>query len=300
MKANKSPYRKIQRIPTGVAKLDTLLVGGIKVGYMTQFSGATSTGKSSICAMIAAEAQKQGMDVLWFDTERRFKYDLFESLGLDLSRVELVSGGVAETVFDEAEKWAEKEKNCLIVIDSIGGLKARKDSEAKSGEEGFPVVPRLIPPFLRRISDPLQDNKNTLLFINHEKKEFESNAIKTLGGDAVKYAVDDWVRFRLVSNAEAKDTASGEVVGQVVECQVKKGSRVKQTAQLVLLNSGGFSRDYDLMDKCIELGILTRTGNTIWHKEEKLGLVNKARAFIQENPTLQETLKAELQAVLAN
>ena len=60
-------------IPTGSRWLDSIVckgqMGGIPVGKVTEIAGLESTGKSYMAAQVAANAQKQGKLVVYFDSD---------------------------------------------------------------------------------------------------------------------------------------------------------------------------------------------------------------------------------------
>ena len=76
--------------PTEVTEMDFLLVSrwldsiicrgrlaGIPVGKVTEIAGLEATGKSYMAAQVAANAQKMGIDVVYFDSEIRHRPHLF-------------------------------------------------------------------------------------------------------------------------------------------------------------------------------------------------------------------------------
>ncbi len=57
------------KLPTGSKCLDSLLDGGVETGTITQIYGASGTGKTSICLMLAYTTAKSGLKVAYIDTE---------------------------------------------------------------------------------------------------------------------------------------------------------------------------------------------------------------------------------------
>lgn len=290
MKASKSSLRNVKVIPTGLPKLDDLLDGGIGMNRVAQFSGRSSVGKSTVAMGIVANAQKMGLDTLWLDTEHRFHFEKAEALGVNLSDLELEDKQYAEDLFDLAEKWVKKHKG-LVILDSIGGLLTRKDAEKKSGEEGFPEAPRLIPGFLKRISHELADG-GALVLLNHEKVDFASGAIKVLGGRAVEHHSDKWIRLRQLTS---KKIMNGDKrIGDVIEASVQKGAKKGLTCELHLLAGQGFHKDFDLAEEAVARGIITKNGNTFSFGEEKLAVgMGKLRDALKQNE-LAERIKAAI------
>lgn len=267
MKASKSPLRETEVIPTGLTKLDQILDGGIRTRRMTQFSGESGAGKSTISLMLVGNAQDMGMEVLWLDTEHRFQFERADEFGVDLNKVELDDTQHAEALFDLAEDWARKKKRTLIVLDSIGGLLTRREKERSNDEQGFPDAPKLIPAFLRRVMADIALNQHALVLLNHEKKTFEG-AIKILGGDAIKYHSDQWVRLRKITTKQVKQ--GDKVIGDVIEARIRKGKYVHETTELYLLSGKGFSKEQSLVEDAIAAGVLTKDGQSYVFNGEKV------------------------------
>lgn len=89
--SNNSNYRKkIDRISTGSKYLDDLLLGGIETHAITEFYGASSTGKTQLChtlAVIATEPEAISK-ALYIDTNGTFRPERIVSIararGLDI------------------------------------------------------------------------------------------------------------------------------------------------------------------------------------------------------------------------
>ena len=83
--------KKIHRISTGSKKLDELLLGGIETHAITEFYGASSTGKTQLChtlAVIATEPEASSK-ALYVDTNGTFRPERILSIararGLDIA-----------------------------------------------------------------------------------------------------------------------------------------------------------------------------------------------------------------------
>lgn len=288
MKASDSPLRKITNISTGLAPLDEIMDGGIRMRRITQFSGAPSTGKTTISYMAVAEAQKQGYKTMWFDTEKRFEYDFAEALGVNLKKLEYEYEGIAEDVFEKAIAWASKNDG-LVVIDSIGGLHTKKEAESDIAGS-YPDAPKLIPIFIRKLVLAICTHDCAVILLNHEKIDFEGR-LKVLGGVSIPYHASSWVRFRRTN----KKVMSGEVeVATYVEATINKGKNFHAKCELVQNATGGFNMEFVLIDNAIAKGIITKEGNTYSMNGEKLciGLGKLKQMF--EDPAFVLQVKEKL------
>lgn len=287
MKASKSPLRATEYISTGMAPLDEIMGGGIRMRRITQFSGEPSTGKTTTAYMAVAGAQKKGYKVIWFDTEKRFEYDFAESLGVDLDKLELEYENIAEDIFDKTEDWATKNDG-LIVIDSIGGLVTRKEFESKN-EATFPDAPKLIPAFTRRLVLALCTHPCAALLLNHEKKDFEGR-LKVLGGIAIPYHCSTWVRFR---RTPKKVMQGDEEISSWVEAKINKGKNFHKTCLLNQMSTGGFDLQAFILEDALYRELIRKDGNSYYIGEEKICVgMPKLREWAAANvSTLEELIK---------
>lgn len=239
MKASKSPLRERVCVPTGIASLDELLGGGVFMRRIFQVSGRYSCGKSTIAALIVAEAQKLGYDAAWLDVENRFNFDYFASMGVDLDKLDYVNGVVCEDYFAFVHKWIEKHSG-IVVLDSVAALLTRNESEKEDGPS-VPEVPKMIPNFLKRVTNGLAAAKapSALIVLNHEKIDFDG-ALKVIGGRSVEHFVTQWLRLRRMTMKPIKKGA--QQIGDTIEASMKKDVNQFRNIQLELIAGEGFRR----------------------------------------------------------
>ena len=107
-------------IPTGSRWLDSIIckgrVAGIPVGKVTEIAGLESTGKSYMAAQIAANAQKQGKLVVYFDSESAIDPSFLERSGCDLDRLMYVQASSVEFVLETIEELLGATDEKLVLI----------------------------------------------------------------------------------------------------------------------------------------------------------------------------------------
>lgn len=221
MKASKSHLRDRKYVATTLPELDELLGGGIFLRRIAQFSGRYSCGKSTLAAYVVAEAQKQGYDAAWLDVENRFNFDYFAKIGIDLDKLDYENGLVAEEYFKFVHKWIEKHSG-IIVLDSVAALLTKNESEKDDGPS-VPEVPKMIPNFLKKVTNNLAVAKNpsALIFINQERIDF-NGALKVIGGRAVEHFVTQWLRMRRLTAPKQTILKSGKKVADNIEISMMK------------------------------------------------------------------------------
>tara|TARA_Y100000389_G_scaffold83874_1_gene80468 strand:+ start:4757 stop:5986 length:1230 start_codon:yes stop_codon:yes gene_type:complete len=131
-------------IDTGVYLLNAalsakMLDGGIEYGKIFTVAGDSGTGKTFIALSVVKNAQKNGMGVIYIDTEYSLRLDDLPKYGVDNDpeKFKLIRGNKVEDInilltqlLDELKE--EKLKNgdidpFLIVLDSVGQMSSNKE-----------------------------------------------------------------------------------------------------------------------------------------------------------------------------
>lgn len=259
--ASKSPHSQFNVIPTGLASLDKLIgVGGIPFKKIFEISGNYSVGKSTLAMTIVAEAQKNKVNCLWADTEYSWDDTYAQTLGVDTNALSLCQTHFAEEMLDEIEEWASKNKNSLIVLDSIGNLLPR--AEAEKGAEGKVIggQAKLVSVFCRKIIPILAINNIALIVCNHQFTDIMSGKLKTSGGAKLEYARSVWLMLR---KANKRVMHSEAQIGDIIEAEIRKNKVANtkmQKIELTLIYGEGFAKGADLMQESLDKGIITKQG----------------------------------------
>ena len=115
-----NPTQVKEWIPTGSRWLDCIIskgrVAGIPVGKVTEIAGLEATGKSYMAAQIAANAQKQGKLVVYFDSESAIDPGFLEQEGCDLERLMYVQASSVEFVLEMIEELLGATDDKLVFI----------------------------------------------------------------------------------------------------------------------------------------------------------------------------------------
>ena len=117
-------------ISTGNKALDLSLSGGIAWGYAVEWSGFSTTGKTTLMQMMLADAQKRyGAYGIWVDRENSWFNKRAEQLGIDTSNVLVIKPWDIPTVTDAAAMLKNtlskfpKDKYKFVAVDSISSFK---------------------------------------------------------------------------------------------------------------------------------------------------------------------------------
>ena len=129
-----NPTQVKEWIPTGSRWLDSIIckgqVAGIPVGKVTELAGLESTGKSYMAAQVAANAQKTGKMVVYFDSESAIDPSFLERAGCDLGRLMYVQASSVEFVLETVEELlGATDEQLLFIWDSLALTPSVSDVE---------------------------------------------------------------------------------------------------------------------------------------------------------------------------
>ena len=221
-------------ISTGNTLLDYCITnrrdGGVPVGKITEISGEEASGKSLLCAHLAANCQKRGGIVAYIDTENAMNPDFAHQIGVDLNRLVYLQPGTCEEVGTAIEKMIVMTRQkapdqlVLIIWDSIAGTPTKMEIE---GEYELNMNQQLekskvLSKMLRKITQSLGKERICMVFTNQLKTKIGvmyGDPMTTPGGKAVPY--HSTVRVRLTRGSTEKD-GDEEIMGVNTSAKVFK------------------------------------------------------------------------------
>lgn len=213
----------IDRIPTGITKLDTGLGGGFPRGQFVELYGPYSSGKSLISLLTIAQAQKQGLECVYFDIEGSYDEIWAESLGVDIKKLYVTQIDVGEEIVDLVCKLLDAHPG-ILVIDSIAAITTLSEVEKDTDSHFIAPLARLLSYGLKRIK---HHNKNTLIILVNQIREKITNFGSipySPGGNAILHYPS--VRLEVKRDTDFI-TESGKkldknIIGQVCNWRVMK------------------------------------------------------------------------------
>ncbi len=188
-------------IPTGSRWLDSIIckgkMGGIPVGKITEIAGLSASGKSFMATQIAANAQKKGMAVVYFDAESAIDPMFLERAGVDLSKLLYIQAISVEKTLEQIETLLAHagDTQFLFIWDSIAATSTEKDLEGDfNPQSSMAVKPRIFSKAFPKLTIPLAVSQSTLILVNQLKTNITSNVAEAMttpwiapGGKAIEY-----------------------------------------------------------------------------------------------------------------
>ena len=227
-------------IPTGSRWLDSIIAdkgryAGIPVGKITEIAGLESTGKSYMALQVAKNAQKMGIDVIYFDSESALDPSFVEAAGVDLSKLLVIQATSVEFVFETIELFlGENENKMLFIWDSLANTPAVSDLEGDfNPQSSMAVKARILSKAMSKLTIPIANSQSTFLVLNQLKTNIATGPgahiaamttpYVTPGGKTMtyKYSLRIWLTGRKAKNSFVKND-DGEDIGSDVRAKIVK------------------------------------------------------------------------------
>ena len=234
-----NPTEVKEWIPTGSRWLDSIIskgkVTGIPVGKVTEIAGLESTGKSYMAVQIAANAQKMGMMVVYFDSESAIDPSFIERAGCDLERLMYVQASSVEFVLETIEELlGATDEKMLFIWDSLAFTPSVSDVEGDfNPQSSMAVKARILAKGMSKLVIPIADKRATFLVLNQLKTNIPqgpnariiamTTPYITPGGKAMHYAYSlrIWLTGRKAKASFIEDE-KGFRIGSEVKVRLEK------------------------------------------------------------------------------
>ena len=301
MRLGDKTITKVEVIPTGSISLDYALgVGGVPRGRVTEIFGPESSGKTTLCLHIIAEAQKRNGIAAFVDTEHALDVNYAKRLGVDVNNLLLSQPEFGEQALEIVETLVRSGSIDVVVIDSVAALTPRAEIEGEMGDPTMGVQARLMSQALRKLAAAISKSKTCVIFTNQLRQKIGvmfGNPETTTGGNALKF----YASIRLdVRRVEAiKD--GNNVVGNRTRVKVVKNKVAPpfREASFDILYNEGISKIGDLIDLAIENDVIQKSGSWFAYKDERIGQGRDAvKKFLQENEKFHQEIETILRKKL--
>ncbi len=213
---------QVEVIPTGALSLDIALgVGGIPRGRVVEVYGPESSGKTTLCLHVIAEAQKRGGIAAVIDVEHALDPTYAAKVGVDVDSLLISQPDNAESALEIAEALVRSGAVDVIVIDSVAALVPRAEIEGEMGDQHVGLQARLMSQALRKLTGAISRSRTAVIFTNQIREKvgvmFGSPEV-TPGGRALKFYASIRMDIRRVETLKQ----GNETVGSRTRVKVIK------------------------------------------------------------------------------
>lgn len=165
-------HMNIESIPTGSLTVDIALgVGGVPRGRVLEIYGPESSGKTTLCLHVIAEAQKRGGLAAFVDMEHALDPAYAKRIGVNLDTLYISQPDTGEQAFEITETLVRSGALDVIVFDSVAAAVPRAEIEGEMGDSFVGVQARLMSQALRKLSGAIKQSNVAVLFTNQLREK---------------------------------------------------------------------------------------------------------------------------------
>jgi recombination protein RecA len=296
----------IQVVSSGSIGLDIALgIGGYPRGRIIEIYGPESSGKTTLTLHAIAQVQKAGGVAAFIDAEHALDPTYARKLGVKTDELLVSQPDYGEQALEIADMLVRSGAVEIVVIDSVAALVPRAEIAGEMGDSFVGLHARLMSQALRKLTAAISQSECLVIFINQIREKIGvmfGSPETTTGGRALKFYAS--VRLDIRRIGQLKD--GEEVVGGRTKVTVVKNKVAPpfRKVEFDMLYNRGISREGEVLELGINAGAVLKSGTWFSFKhptqgELRLGQgMEKARAFLVDNPDLMAAIEGELRGKL--
>ncbi|HEX8831115.1 MAG TPA: recombinase RecA [Longimicrobium sp.] len=295
------PMVKVSSIPTGAINLDAAIgIGGIPRGRITEIYGPESSGKTTLCLHVIANAQKAGGIAAFIDAEHALDIEYARKLGVDVDNLLVSQPDTGEQGLEIAEVLVRSNALDVVVIDSVAALVPRAEIEGEMGDSHVGLQARLMSQALRKLTGAINRSQTTVIFTNQIREKIGvmfGNPETTTGGRALKFYASLRLDIRRIGSIKDREVLVGNKT-RVKVVKNKVAAPFKQADFDIMFNVG-IDHYGIIVDLGVENDVINKSGAWFSYGDVRLGQGREnAKGFLQENPELAAQIEAKVKDVL--
>ncbi|HET9796679.1 MAG TPA: recombinase RecA [Gemmatimonadaceae bacterium] len=301
MRMDEKEKVRVDAVPTGAINLDAAIgVGGIPRGRVTEIYGPESSGKTTLCLHVVANAQKMGGVAAFIDAEHALDTEYARKLGVDVESLLISQPDTGEQALEICEILVRSGAVDIVVVDSVAALVPKAEIEGDMGDSHVGLQARLMSQALRKLTGAISRSRTIVIFINQLREKIGvmfGNPETTTGGKALKFYASLRLDIRRIGPVKEKE----DVVGSHVRVKVVKNKVAPpfKQAEFDIMYAEGISHTSLLVDIGSEAGIIEKSGAWYSYKGQKIGQGREnAKLYLKDNPAVLAEIEEQVKGVL--
>ena len=291
----------IEAIPTGAINLDAAIgIGGIPRGRISEIYGPESSGKTTLCLQVIANAQRLGGIAAFVDAEHALDVGYARKLGVDVDNLLVSQPDTGEQALEIAEVLIRSNAIDVVVIDSVAALVPRAEIEGEMGDTHVGLQARLMSQALRKLTGAVNRSNTSVIFTNQIRIKVGvmfGSPETTSGGRALKFYAS--LRLDIRRIGAIKD--GQDVIGNRTRVKVVKNKCAPpfKQAEFDIQYNEGVSHTALLIDLGVDHEIVEKSGSWFSYGDLRMGQGKEnSKIFLLENPDIAEEIELRLRTAL--
>ena len=294
MRLGDSQRMKVETMSTGSLAVDLALgVGGLPKGRIIEIYGPESSGKTTFCLSVIAEAQKRGGLAAFIDVEHALDPKYARIVGVNLDDLLVSQPDCGEDALNIMETLIRSNAIDVIVLDSVAALTTKAELDGQMGDATVGAQARLMSQAMRRLTAVVSKTNCVCIFTNQIREKIGvmfGNPETTSGGRALKFFAS--VRIDIRRKDQIK-TPEGKVIGNRTKIKVVKNKVAPPftECEFDIMYDEGISKTGSILDLGLEHKILEKKGAWIAYNGELVGQGrDAAKLTLKEKPELADKI----------
>ncbi len=281
-------------ISTGALSLDIALgIMGVPRGRIVEIFGPESSGKTTLCMHIIANAQRAGgvaVDPVYAS-----------KIGVNVDNLLISQPDCGEDALNIADMLIRSNAVDVLVIDSVAALVPRAEIEGQMGDSFVGLHARLMSQALRKLTGAISRSRTCCIFTNQIREKIGvlfGNPETTTGGNALKFYSSIRMDIRRIGSIKEGD----EVIAARTKVKVVKNKLAPpfRIAEFDINWNEGISRVGSIIDVGTDLGVIEKRGSWFSFNGEQLAQGREqAKTVIGGNKELEDRILKKIRETLA-
>ncbi|MGN0399448.1 MAG: recombinase RecA [Blautia sp.] len=287
----------VESVPTGSLSLDIALgLGGVPKGRIIEIYGPESSGKTTVALHMVAEVQKRGGIAGFIDAEHALDPVYAKNIGVDIDNLYISQPDNGEQAMEITETMVRSGAVDIVIVDSVAALVPKAEIEGDMGDSHVGLQARLMSQALRKLTAIISKYNCIVIFINQLREKIGvmfGNPETTTGGRALKFYASVRMDVRRIEALKQ----GGEVIGNRTRIKVVKNKVAPpfKEAEFDIMFGKGISKEGDILDLAVNLGVIVKSGAWYAYKDAKIGQGREnAKQYLRDNPEIMEEVEAQV------
>ena len=264
--------------------------------------GPESSGKTTVCQHVIAEAQRKGGIAAFIDVEHALDPGYARACGVNVDELLVCQPDTGEQALEITETLIRSGGVDIVVVDSVAALVPRAEIEGEMGDSFVGIQARLMSQALRKLTGAVSRSNTALVFTNQLREKIGvmfGNPETTPGGRALKFYASVRLDIRRVETIKSGTESVGNRVRvKVVKNKVSPPFRV---AEFDVMYGEGISKEGGLLDVGVAMDVVTKTGAWFTFGDTRLGQGREAsKEFLKGNADVAAEIDRRIRAKMTD
>ncbi len=298
MRLGDQDHQDIPAISSGALSLDLAMgIGGFPRGRIVEIFGPESSGKTTVCLHVVANAQKAGGICAYIDTEHALDPRYARIIGVNTDDLLVSQPDCGEDALNIAETLVRSGSLDVLVIDSVAALVPKAEIEGQMGDSHMGLQARLMSQALRKLTAIVGKSRTSIIFTNQIREKIGvmfGSPETTPGGRALKFYASIRLDIRRMATIKSPDN---QAMGNRVKVKVVKNKLAApfQESEFDIMYDEGISRSGSILDVALEMRIIEKRGSWFSFEDMQIGQGREqSKKALDQDSTLADKVLAKI------